>query len=111
MKRGLLPHIAHSTVSLILRDVDLQPHRTRYWITPTLNADFLQRAGRSVWLYERIESLWAHDNIVLALDEKPNIQALERAHPTHAMRPGQIERQEFEYIRQGIVNFLALLHV
>lgn len=57
MKRGLLPHIAHSTVSLILREADLQPHRTRDWITPTLNADFLQRAGRILWLYERIESL------------------------------------------------------
>lgn len=50
MKRGLLPHIAHSTVSLILREADLQPHRSRYWITPTLNADFLQRAGRVLWL-------------------------------------------------------------
>jgi hypothetical protein len=111
MKRGLLPHIAHSTVSLILRDADLQPHRTRYWITPTLNADFLQRASRILWLYERIESLWAHDEIVLALDEKPNMQALERAHPTQSMRSAQIERREFEYIRHGIVNFLALLNV
>ena len=50
MKRGLLPHIAHSTVSLILREADLQPHRSRYWITPTLNANFLQRAGRVLWL-------------------------------------------------------------
>jgi len=111
MNRGLLPHIAHSTVSLILRDADLQPHRNRDWITPTLNADFLQRAGRIFRLYERIESLWAHDEIVLALDEKLNIQALERAHPTQAMRPGQIERQEFESIRHGIVSFLALLNV
>ena len=50
MKRGLLPHIARSTVSLILRGADLQPHRSRYWITPTLNANFLQRAGRVLWL-------------------------------------------------------------
>jgi len=111
VKRGLLPHIAHSTVSLILREADLQPHRTQYWITPTLNADFLQRAGRILWLYERIEALWDHDEVVLALDEKPNIQALEREHPTQPMKPGQIERQEFEYVRHGIVNFLALLNV
>ena len=45
MQRGLVPHIAHSTVSLILRNADLQPHRSRYWITPTLNAEFLQRAS------------------------------------------------------------------
>jgi transposase len=111
VKRGLVPHIAHSTVSLILRDADLQPHRCRYWITPTLDAKFMQRAGRILWLYERVDSLWAHDEIVLALDEKPNIQALERARPTQPMRPGQIERQEFEYIRHGTVNFLTLLNV
>jgi Homeodomain-like domain len=50
MKRGLVSHIAHSTVSLILRNADLQPHRSRYWITPTLNPDFLQQAGRILWL-------------------------------------------------------------
>ncbi len=29
VQQGLVPHIAHSTVSLILRDADLQPHRHR----------------------------------------------------------------------------------
>jgi len=111
VKRGLVPQIAHSTVSLILRDADLQPHRSRYWITPSLDAEFLQRAGRILWLYERVDWLWERDEIVLALDEKPNLQALERARPTQPMRPGQIERQEFEYIRHGTVNFLALLNV
>jgi hypothetical protein len=110
-ERGLVPHIAHSTVSLILREADLQPHRSRYWITRTLNATFLKRASRILWLYERVDSLWDHDEIILALDEKPNIQALERGRPTQRMRPGQIERQEFEYIRHGTVNFLALLNV
>src|SRR3989304_8807941 len=111
MKRGLVSHIAHSTVSLILRHADLQPHRNRYWITPTLNADFLQQAGRILCLYERTEALQAHDEIALALDEKPNIQALQRTHPTQPMHSGQIERQEFEYERHGIVNFLVLLNI
>jgi transposase len=111
VKRGLVPHIAHSSVSLILRNADLQPHRSRYWITPTLNAEFLQRAGCILWLYERMEALKAKDEIALALDEKPNIQALQRVRPTQPMRSGQIERQEFEYERHGIVNFLVLLNI
>jgi len=111
MNRGLVAHIAHSTVSLILRNADLQPHRSRYWITPTLNPDFLQQAGRILWLYERTEALQSRDEIALALDEKPNIQALQRTHPTQLMRPGQIERQEFEYERHGVVNFLVLLNI
>jgi hypothetical protein len=111
MQQGLVPHIAHSTVSLILRDADLQPHRHRYWITPTLNTAFLEQASRILWIYERIETLKAQNEIALALDEKPNIQALQRTHPTQPMHAGQIKRQEFEYERHGVVNFLALLNL
>ncbi len=111
MQQELGSHIAHSTVSLILRHADLQPHRSRYWITPNLNADFLQQAGRVLWVYERIEGLKAQNEIALALDEKPNIQALERTQPTQPMRAGQIQRQEFAYERHGVVNFLALLNL
>lgn len=111
MQRGRVSHIAHSTVSLILRNADLQPHRSRYWITPTLDLDFLRQAARILWLYERTESLRAQDEIALALDEKPNLQALQRTQPTQPMRPGQMERQEFEYKRHGIVNFLVLLNI
>jgi len=111
MKRGLVPHIAQSTVSLILKQADLQPHRVRSWITPTLNAEFLERAGRILWVYERIEALQEQGEIALALDEKPNIQARQGSHPPQPMRSGQTERVEFEYQRHGIVNFLALLNI
>ncbi len=111
MQQGLVSHIAHSTVSLILRDADLQPHRHRYWITPSLDSAFLEQASRVLWIYERIETLKAQNEIALALDEKPNIQALQRTHPKQPMRAGQIQRQEFEYERHGVVNFLALLNL
>lgn len=103
------PQLAHSTVSLILRDAKLQLHRSRYWITPTLNAEFVRRATRILWLYERVKWLLAHDEIVIAVDEKPNLQALERARPKQRIRHGQIERQEFEYERHETVNFLVIL--
>lgn len=103
------PHLAHSTVSLILRDADLKLHHSRYWITPTLDAEFVRRATRILWLYERVRWLLAHDEIVIAIDEKPNLQALERTRATQPMRAGRGERQEFEYKRHGIVNFLVVL--
>jgi hypothetical protein len=111
VERGLVPAIAHSTVSLILRAADLQPHRSRYWKTPTLNTAFVARAGQILWCYERAWDLAEKREVVLCLDEKPNLQALERRCPTRPMRPGQIERQEFEYIRHGTVNFLVVLVV
>lgn len=110
-ERGIRPKIAHSTVSLILRGADLQPHRHRYWKTPTLNTEFLERASRILWCYEHIDRLIERDELIIALDEKPNIQALERAAPKQLMRPGQIERQEFEYVRHDTVNFLVALIV
>lgn len=39
------------------------------------------------------------------------IQALERASPTLLMRPGRVERQEFEYIRHGTQSLIANLEV
>src|SRR5438067_1914208 len=69
------------------------------------------RRARILWLYERVEWLFEHDEIVLALDEKPTIQVLERCVPTRLLRPGEIERREFEYIRHGIVNLLVALVV
>lgn len=110
-ERGLVPRIAHSTVSLILRAADLQPHRSRYWRTPTLDADFVRRAARVLWCYESAERLAKHGEIVVCLDEKPNIQVLERRRATQPMRAGQIERREFEYIRHGTVNLLVALVV
>jgi transposase len=110
-KRLQRPKLAHSTVSLILRDADLRPHRHRYWKTPTLNAEFVERASRVLWCYEQVERLYQREEIILSLDEKPNLQAIERARPTQRMRAGQIERREFEYIRHGTVNFVVAMTV
>jgi DDE superfamily endonuclease len=111
VRQGIVPQIAHSTVSLILRGADLQPHRSRYWKTPRLDGKFVERASKILWCYERIDWLREHDEVVVCLDEKPHLQALERRVAKVAMRPGQIEHQEFEYTRHGTVNFLGALFV
>jgi hypothetical protein len=43
----------------------------------------------------------------LSTDEMTGIQALARAHKTPLRRPGQVERPEFEYIRQGPLTLMA----
>lgn len=111
VRQGLLENIAHSTVSLILRTADLQPHRSRYWKTPTLNAEFVERASQVLWCYEMVDRLHEQGEVLICFDEKPNLQALERAKPSVAMRAGRIDRQEFEYVRHGTVNFATALKV
>jgi hypothetical protein len=42
-----------------------------------------------------------HGVHTVSVDEMTGIQALERIAPTQSMRPGRVERREFEYIRHG----------
>ncbi len=110
-RQGISSTLSHSTVALILRDAELQPHRSRYWKTPVPDETFRAQAAKVLWCYEHASALAEQGEVVLCVDEKPNIQALERLHPTRPMRPGLIERQEFEYVRHGTVNFLVKLVV
>ena len=103
--------IHQTSVRDILCEADLQPHRFRSWKTTLWDNEAVERALKILWYYERIESLWQRGEVIICADEKPNLQVLERVMPTQLMRPGQIERQEFEYIRHGTVNLLAGLIV
>ncbi|WP_395806429.1 hypothetical protein [Archangium minus] len=68
-------------------------------------------AAQILWCYERAQPLAEQGEVVLCLEEKPNIQVLERRCPTYRVRPGLIEKREFEYKRHGTVNFLVKLEV
>lgn len=48
---------------------------------------------------------------IVSSDEKTGIQALERKHPMHPMKSGQIEKREFEYVRHGTQALIATFNV
>ena len=102
--------ISPRTVRQILHDVDLQPHRTRYWKTARLDAQFKERAEQVLWCYGNAERLARQGIWTVAVDEIPNLQVLERR-PIRRAIPGSIEQQEFEYTRHGTVNLLLFLVV
>jgi hypothetical protein len=107
---GIVATISPRTVRQILKDVDLQPHRTRYWKTSRLDERFKERAEQVLWCYANAERLARKGIWVVAVDEKPNHQVLERS-PIRRAIPGSIEQQEFEYTRHGTVNLLFFLVV
>lgn len=107
VEQEIVTSIDHSTVNDILNAGHLQPHRFRYWKTTVWDALAVARTLKILWYYERIALLWQHGIVVIAVDEKPGIQVLERAAAKQAMRPGQIERHEFEYERHGTINLLV----
>ncbi len=45
---------------------------------------------------------------VISNDEMTGVQALERKHPGLPLRPGQVARREFEYIRHGTLCFIII---
>src|SRR5436309_6677003 len=106
----IIPAISPATVRRILQDVDLQPHRTRYWKTPRLDARFKERAEQVLWCYANAARLAEQGIWVVCVDEIPTFQVLERR-PIRRAIPGSIEQQEFDYIRHGTVNMLVFLVV
>ena len=92
---GIVPAISAATIRRILHEVDLQPHRTRYWRTARWDAKFKPRAEKVLWCYGNAERLARQGLWTVAVDEMPNLQVLERS-PIRRAIPGCIERQEFE---------------
>ena len=111
VEHNYVESIHHTTIGDILGAADLHPHLFRYWKTTIWDEEAVERALRILWYYERIESLWQKGEVVLGVDEKPNLQVIERARPRQPMRAGQMERQEFEYHRHGTINLLAGLTI
>ena len=110
-KQEILDTIHFRTVARILAAASLQPHRWRYWKTTVWDSSAIRRATRVLWCYERANWLLERGILVVCLDEKPNLQAIERGGPVRALIPGQIEQQEYDYIRHGTVNFLVAMTV
>jgi transposase len=106
--RSLARHsgLSRSTVSRIWRAFGLQPHRSE---TFKLSKDplFIDKVRDIVGLY-----LNPPDRaLVLSVDEKSQIQALDRTQPLLPMRPGQIERRSHDYKRHGTTSLFAALNV
>lgn len=62
-------------------------------------------------VYEEAPAMHEAGVRVVSTDEKTGIQALEPIHPVLPMRPGQVERREFEYVRHGTQCLIANFEV
>jgi len=61
--------------------------------------------------YRQAPELAQKGEKVVSNDELTGVQALERKHPGLPLRPGQVERREFEYIRHGTLAFIINFEV
>jgi transposase len=98
--------LSRSSVNRIWRKYGLKPHRQK---TFKLSKDpnFVEKVQDIVGLY-----MAPPDRaVVLCMDEKSQIQALDRTQPLLPMRPGQIERRTHDYVRHGTTSLFAALNV
>jgi transposase len=98
--------MSQSSVSRIWRAFGLQPHRVE---TFKLSKDplFIEKVRDIVGLY-----LHPPDRaLVLCVDEKSQIQALDRTQPLLPMTPAQPERRSHDYKRHGTTSLFAALDV
>jgi transposase len=95
-----------STVQRIWRAFGLQPHRMETFKLST-DPDFVAKVRDVVGLY-----MSPPDRaIVLCVDEKSQIQALDRSQPILPMRPGQAARRTHDYKRHGTTSLFAALDI
>lgn len=95
-----------STVQRIWRAFGLQPHRLETFKLST-DPDFVAKVRDVVGLYVAPPE----HAIVLCVDEKSQIQALDRSQPLLPMRPGQPARRSHDYKRHGVTSLFAALDI
>jgi len=97
-----------STIWRWLHDDALKPWQQRCWIFPR-DPRFAEKAGRVLDLYQRRFQArrLRPDELVICADEKSQLQALGRRHPTVPIASGRPALVEFEYRRHGTLAYLA----
>jgi transposase len=99
---GVSPRVVHDVLSAEC----IKPHRFRYW-KMSEDPEFEPKMLEVVGLYMNPPE----NALVLSVDEKTSIQALDRTQPRLPLQPHQIERLSHEYKRNGTVSLLAALEV
>ncbi|HEX4723249.1 MAG TPA: transposase, partial [Pseudonocardiaceae bacterium] len=92
--------MSRSTIQRILSAAELRPHKSRYWLT-SHDADSEAKVLDVCRLYLDAPVCYQRGELVICVDEKTGIQALERARPTTPGRPRRDERRDYEYLRHG----------
>lgn len=104
--RGIVDSIGWGTVQRILAEADLRPHLTQGWVHSP-DPKFREKVTEISELYLNPPP----DSVVLCIDEKPGMQAIERKYPAKPPAPGRKRRREFEYTRHGTQTLISSFEV
>jgi transposase len=105
---GLTVSVSASTVRRWLAEDAIKPWQHRSWIFPR-DPHFAVKAARVLDLYQRVWNGVAlgEDEYVISADEKSQLQAISRCHPSLPPAPARAGRVEFEYERHGTLAYFG----
>jgi transposase len=98
--------LSKSTIGRIWRKFDLKPHLQDSFKLST-DPFFVEKVVDVVGLYHNPPER----AVVLCVDEKSQIQALDRSQPVLPMMPGMPERRTHDYLRNGITSLFAAFNI
>ena len=100
------PGCRKSTIGRIWRQFDLKPHLQDFFKLST-DPQFVDKVVDVVGLYHHPPE----EAVVLCVDEKSQIQALDRSQPVLPMMPGMPERRTHDYVRHGTTSLFAAFNI
>lgn len=108
-QRGIATKLGMSqtTVNKILKTEDLRPHKTHYWCGKSTDPEFESKMLTIVGLYLRPPE----NALVLCVDEKTQMQALDRSQPVLPLKKHYPKRLTATYKRHGTAALIAALAV
>lgn len=104
--RGVVDGISYSSYQRLLAAIDLRPHLVQGWVHSP-DPQFREKVTAITHLYLHPPP----GAVVLSIDEKTGMQALERRFPDRPGAPGRRRRREFEYTRHGTQSLLCAFEV
>ncbi len=113
IQRGIVKTMSRATISRLLKEAKIKPHRSRYWLNacPADPVQFDEQVRQLCALYRQAAALHQQGIHVVCTDEKTGIQALEHKYPAKGVKPGWVARIEHEYQRHGTLCLMANFEV
>jgi len=98
--------VSRSSVNKIWRSLNIQPHRSETFKLSN-DPEFVEKVRDIVGLYMSPPA----NAVVVCVDEKSQMRALDRSQPLLPMGPGRVERRTHDYTRHGTSSLFAALMV
>ena len=98
--------LSKSTIGRIWRDFDIKPHRAESFKLSN-DPDFVAKVYDIIGLYLNPPEA----AVVYCVDEKSQVQALQRSQPAFPMMPGMPEKRAHDYVRHGTTTLFAGMNI